>query len=138
MRVVGDALPATIHSRLPVPRTGDTGHRLDHALDAADLEPREVVELWLAPGRQLGELLFRGEPQGLEQGQHQDGQGARALPVLVLALLEALGLAAEEELAELAAWRKPKLHNFAGLEVGRIEGVVQPVSRVSSSWDREA
>ena len=53
-----------------------------------------------------------------------DDGGARALPMLVVGLLEALGLARAEELARLADWRAGPLTNVAGLEVGRTEVVV--------------
>lgn len=53
-----------------------------------------------------------------------DDGGARALPLLVVGLLEALGLASSEELARLAAWRAGPLPNVAGLEAGRAEVVV--------------
>lgn len=58
-----------------------------------------------------------------------DDGGARALPALVVGLLEALGLARPEELARLAAWRDTKLENFAGLEVGSTEVVVPVPAR---------
>jgi len=54
-----------------------------------------------------------------------DDGGARALPVLVLALLEALGLARPQELERMGAWREPRLLNFAGLEVGSMEAVFE-------------
>ncbi|MSR60817.1 MAG: asparaginase [Planctomycetes bacterium] len=50
-----------------------------------------------------------------------DDGGARALPALVLGLLEHLGLASAEELARLAPLREVRLQNFAGLEVGHVE-----------------
>jgi len=53
-----------------------------------------------------------------------DDGGARALPALVLGLLESLGLASADELARLAPLRETNLQNFAGLEVGRVEVVV--------------
>ena len=52
-----------------------------------------------------------------------DDGGERALPALLLGLLEALELAEPAELAQLAPWRERALYNFAGLEVGRIEPV---------------
>jgi L-asparaginase II len=55
-----------------------------------------------------------------------DDGGARALPVLVLGLLEGLGLARPAELAALGAFRETTLRNIAGLEVGRIEAVLEP------------
>ncbi len=53
-----------------------------------------------------------------------DDGGERALPVLVLGLLEALELATPAELEALAPWRERRLHNFAGLEVGSLEPVL--------------
>lgn len=53
-----------------------------------------------------------------------DDGGERALPVLVLGLLEALELATPAELEALAPWRERRLHNFAGLEVGNLEPVL--------------
>jgi L-asparaginase II len=52
-----------------------------------------------------------------------DDGGERALPVLVVALLERLGLARAPELAALGPWREQTLRNHAGLEASRIEVV---------------
>ena len=53
-----------------------------------------------------------------------DDGGVRALPVLLVALLERLELARATELAALEGWRGQLLRNHAGLEVGRVEAVV--------------
>ena len=53
-----------------------------------------------------------------------DDGGSRALPVLVLGLLESLGWLDEAELGRLSAWRGGVLRNHAGLEVGSIEPVL--------------
>jgi L-asparaginase II len=53
-----------------------------------------------------------------------DDGGERALHALAFALLEAHGLATAAELEALAAWRDPRLVNFAGREVGSIEAVL--------------
>lgn len=49
-----------------------------------------------------------------------DGE-RRALPALVLGLLERFELIEPAELEALASWRAGPLHNHAGLEVGRLE-----------------
>ena len=50
----------------------------------------------------------------------EDG-AARAAPVALLALLEALGVLDGEAAASLAARLRPELRNHAGVVVGRIE-----------------
>ena len=53
-----------------------------------------------------------------------DDGGLRALTFLVPTLLARLGLLRPEEAAALAGWSDPRLVNFAGLEVGRVEAVL--------------
>ena len=53
-----------------------------------------------------------------------DDGGLRALQAFVPAILERLGLLQASELAALASGREPRLVNFAGLDVGRIEPVL--------------
>jgi L-asparaginase II len=50
----------------------------------------------------------------------EDG-AARAAPVALLALLEALGVLDKRTTAALAARMRPELHNHAGVVIGRIE-----------------
>lgn len=53
-----------------------------------------------------------------------DDGGLRALTFFVPRLLAHLGLLAPDEVSALARWSEPRLVNFAGLEVGRIEAVL--------------
>jgi len=53
-----------------------------------------------------------------------DDGGLRALTFFVPRLLAHLGLLAEGEATALASWSEPRLVNFAGLEVGRVEAVL--------------
>jgi L-asparaginase II len=69
----------------------------------------EGVYAACVPGRQLGLAL-----------KVEDG-AARAAPVALLALLEALGVLDPEATSTLAARLRPELRNHAGLVVGRIE-----------------
>jgi L-asparaginase II len=61
----------------------------------------------------------------------EDG-AARAAPVALLALLEALGVLDERAAATLAACMRPKLRNHAGVLVGRIE----PATGWPARWQR--
>jgi L-asparaginase II len=69
----------------------------------------EGVYAACVPGRRLGLAL-----------KVEDG-AARAAPVALLALLEALGVLDAKAMAALAARVRPELRNHAGLVVGRIE-----------------
>jgi L-asparaginase II len=69
----------------------------------------EGVYAACVPGRRLGLAL-----------KVEDG-AARAAPVALLALLEALGVLDPEATSTLAARLRPELRNHAGLVVGRIE-----------------
>ena len=84
-----------------------------------------------APGR----LIAKGGAEGLQcVGLTDRGLGlalkcedgaARAVAPAVVALLDHLDLVSSEAVARLEAWRRPVIHNVAGLEVGAIEAVVR-------------
>jgi L-asparaginase II len=60
----------------------------------------------------------------------EDGQQRGVAPAL-LAVLETLGELSVEDGERLAAWRRPKITNHAGLEVGALEAIVQVLSPAS-------
>jgi L-asparaginase II len=79
----------------------------------------EGLELVGIPARRLGVAL-----------KSEDGQ-ARGVGPATVALLEQLGELPAAELAQLPDWRRPLIHNHAGVEVGALEAVVRvPASTV--------
>jgi L-asparaginase II len=82
-----------------------------------------------------GRLVAKGGAEGLEcvgiparrlgvALKCEDGQ-ARAMAPATVALLEQLGELPAGELAQLSEWRRPLIHNCAGVEVGALEAVIR-------------
>jgi len=76
----------------------------------------EGLECMGIPGRGLGVAV-----------KCVDGAG-RAVAPAAIALLEHMGLLSESERSRLATLRAPVLRNHAGLEVGRLEAIVEALS----------
>jgi len=85
-----------------------------------------------------GRLLAKGGAEGLEcvalpeRGlglaiKCEDGQ-VRGIPPAAIALLEQWGVLSEIELERLDAVRRPRVRNHAGIEVGRLEAVVESLT----------
>lgn len=97
------------------PRAVGGEGRFDTAL--MEVTGGRIVSKGGAEGMQCMALTDRGVGIALKT---EDGQSRASSPA-ALAVLEALGALAPEELEALDAWRRPVVRNHAGTEVGRIE-----------------
>jgi L-asparaginase II len=88
-----------------------------------------------------GRMLAKGGAEGLEcvalperalglAIKCEDGQ-VRGIPPAAIALLDQLGVLSEAERERLGEEREPRVRNHAGIEVGRIEAVVESLARSS-------
>ena len=114
-------------------------HRIRRAMQTFPLAVGGATSLSTAVMQASGgRLVSKGGGEGLECAglperglglalKCEDGQGRAVGPALI-PVLEHLGALAGAELEPLERWRRPVLHNHAGLEVGRIEAAVEVVA----------